>query len=55
MRLVAEVIVDKNVIGVLHPGEMGAAIGGCLTQQGLTVLCASAGRGPGTAARAVPP
>jgi 3-hydroxyisobutyrate dehydrogenase-like beta-hydroxyacid dehydrogenase len=46
------VIVDKNVIGVLHPGEMGAAIGGCLTQQGLTVLWASAGRGPATAARA---
>ena len=43
---------DKNVIGVLHPGEMGAAIGGCLTQHGRTVLWASAGRGPATAARA---
>jgi 3-hydroxyisobutyrate dehydrogenase-like beta-hydroxyacid dehydrogenase len=44
--------VDTTVIGVLHPGEMGAAVGGCLTQRGLTVLWASAGRGPGTAARA---
>jgi 3-hydroxyisobutyrate dehydrogenase-like beta-hydroxyacid dehydrogenase len=44
--------VDTTVIGVLHPGEMGAAVGGCLTQRGLTVLWASAGRGPDTAARA---
>jgi 3-hydroxyisobutyrate dehydrogenase-like beta-hydroxyacid dehydrogenase len=44
--------VDKNLIGVLHPGEMGAAVGACLTQRGLTVLWASAGRGPATAARA---
>ena len=34
---------DKNLIGVLHPGEMGAAVGACLTQRGLTVLWASAG------------
>jgi 3-hydroxyisobutyrate dehydrogenase-like beta-hydroxyacid dehydrogenase len=46
------VIVDKNVIGVLHPGDMGAAVGGCLIQRGLTVLWASAGRSPATAARA---
>lgn len=52
VRLVAEAIVDKNVIGVLHPGEMGAAVGGCLTQRGLTVLWASAGRSPATAERA---
>jgi 3-hydroxyisobutyrate dehydrogenase-like beta-hydroxyacid dehydrogenase len=44
--------VDKNVIGVLHPGEMGAAVGGCLSQRGLIVLWASAGRSPATAARA---
>jgi 3-hydroxyisobutyrate dehydrogenase-like beta-hydroxyacid dehydrogenase len=44
--------VDKSVIGVLHPGEMGAAVGGCLSQRGLTVLWASAGRSPATAARA---
>jgi 3-hydroxyisobutyrate dehydrogenase-like beta-hydroxyacid dehydrogenase len=44
--------VDKNVIGVLHPGEMGTAVGGCLSQRGLTVLWASAGRSPATADRA---
>jgi len=44
--------VDKNLIGVLHPGEMGAAVGDCLSQRGLTVLWASAGRSPATAARA---
>lgn len=43
---------NRTVIGVLHPGEMGAAVGRCLTQRGHTVLWASAGRGPGTAARA---
>ncbi len=43
---------DESVIGVLHPGEMGAAVGGCLSQRGLTVLWASAGRSPATAARA---
>ena len=40
------------VIGLLHPGEMGAAVGRCLTEAGLTVLWASEGRGPQTAARA---
>jgi 3-hydroxyisobutyrate dehydrogenase-like beta-hydroxyacid dehydrogenase len=44
--------VDKTVIGVLHPGEMGAAVGACLTRRGLTVLWVSAGRSPATAARA---
>lgn len=43
---------DERTIGVLHPGEMGAAVGGCLTQRGLTVLWASAGRSPATADRA---
>jgi 3-hydroxyisobutyrate dehydrogenase-like beta-hydroxyacid dehydrogenase len=43
--------VDKTSIGVLHPGEMGAAVGACLTQRGLTVLWASVGRSPATAAR----
>ena len=47
-----EAIVDETVIGVLHPGEMGAAVGRCLTGRGHTVLWASAGRGPDTAARA---
>jgi 3-hydroxyisobutyrate dehydrogenase-like beta-hydroxyacid dehydrogenase len=49
---VPEVIVDENVVGVLHPGEMGAAVGGCLSGRGLTVLWASAGRSPATVARA---
>ncbi|HEY1644292.1 MAG TPA: DUF1932 domain-containing protein [Streptosporangiaceae bacterium] len=40
------------VIGLLHPGEMGAAIGGCLTARGHQVLWAARGRGPDTAARA---
>ncbi len=39
-------------IGLLHPGEMGAAVGGCLVMAGHQVLWASAGRGPGTVARA---
>jgi 3-hydroxyisobutyrate dehydrogenase-like beta-hydroxyacid dehydrogenase len=40
------------VIGLLHPGEMGAAVGRCLTGAGYTVLWASEGRGPESAARA---
>jgi 3-hydroxyisobutyrate dehydrogenase-like beta-hydroxyacid dehydrogenase len=40
------------VIGLLHPGEMGAAVGRCLTGAGYEVLWASDGRGPQTAARA---
>jgi 3-hydroxyisobutyrate dehydrogenase-like beta-hydroxyacid dehydrogenase len=39
-------------IGLLHPGEMGAAVARCLTGAGHTVLWASEGRGPQTAARA---
>jgi 3-hydroxyisobutyrate dehydrogenase-like beta-hydroxyacid dehydrogenase len=41
-----------QVIGLLHPGEMGAAVGRCLAEKGHTVLWASAGRGPETGARA---
>jgi 3-hydroxyisobutyrate dehydrogenase-like beta-hydroxyacid dehydrogenase len=40
------------VIGLLHPGEMGAAVGRCLTGAGYEVLWASEGRGAQTAARA---
>jgi 3-hydroxyisobutyrate dehydrogenase-like beta-hydroxyacid dehydrogenase len=40
------------VIGLLHPGEMGAAVGRCLTGAGYEVLWASESRGPQTAARA---
>src|SRR5215468_8004946 len=43
---------NTSIIGLLHPGEMGAAVGGCLTGAGHRVLWASEGRGPGTAARA---
>jgi 3-hydroxyisobutyrate dehydrogenase-like beta-hydroxyacid dehydrogenase len=39
-------------VGLLHPGEMGAAVGACLTRHGLPVLWASAGRSPASAARA---
>src|SRR5260221_13268613 len=42
------------VIGLLHPGEMGAAVGRCLTGAGYAVLWASEGRGRQTHARAVP-
>jgi 3-hydroxyisobutyrate dehydrogenase-like beta-hydroxyacid dehydrogenase len=41
------------VIGLLHPGEMGVALGRCLIGRGHQVLCASAGRGRQTAARAL--
>jgi 3-hydroxyisobutyrate dehydrogenase-like beta-hydroxyacid dehydrogenase len=44
--------VPDLVIGLLHPGEMGAAVGGCLAEAGHPVRWASAGRGPATAARA---
>jgi 3-hydroxyisobutyrate dehydrogenase-like beta-hydroxyacid dehydrogenase len=39
-------------IGLLHPGEMGAAVGAALAGAGHDVGWASAGRGPETAARA---
>jgi 3-hydroxyisobutyrate dehydrogenase-like beta-hydroxyacid dehydrogenase len=45
--------VSQPTIGLLHPGEMGAAVGGCLTRRGLPVLWASAGRSPASTARAV--
>jgi 3-hydroxyisobutyrate dehydrogenase-like beta-hydroxyacid dehydrogenase len=44
--------VSTHVIGLLHPGEMGAAVGRCLTDRGHTVLWASEGRSAATAARA---
>jgi 3-hydroxyisobutyrate dehydrogenase-like beta-hydroxyacid dehydrogenase len=43
---------DSVIIGVLHPGEMGAAVGRALADSGHTVLWASRGRGPQTAGRA---
>jgi 3-hydroxyisobutyrate dehydrogenase-like beta-hydroxyacid dehydrogenase len=43
---------SAKIIGLLHPGEMGAAVGRCLAGRGHQVLWASEGRGPDTAARA---
>jgi 3-hydroxyisobutyrate dehydrogenase-like beta-hydroxyacid dehydrogenase len=43
---------SASVIGLLHPGEMGAAVGRPLSGAGYPVLWASEGRGPETAARA---
>lgn len=39
-------------VGLLYPGEMGAAIGAALVARGDAVLWASAGRSPATAERA---
>jgi 3-hydroxyisobutyrate dehydrogenase-like beta-hydroxyacid dehydrogenase len=41
-----------DVVGLLHPGEMGAAIGAVLRRRGLDVLWASAERSDATHARA---
>ena len=41
-----------TVVGILHPGEMGAAVAAALRARGETVLWASAGRSPATAERA---
>ncbi len=41
-----------TVVGILHPGEMGAAVAATLRGRGETVLWASAGRSPATAERA---
>ncbi len=41
-----------SAIGILHPGEMGAAVGAALRARGRDVAWASAGRSPETAARA---
>jgi 3-hydroxyisobutyrate dehydrogenase-like beta-hydroxyacid dehydrogenase len=41
-----------TVVGILHPGEMGAAVAAALHRRGETVLWASVGRSPATAERA---
>jgi 3-hydroxyisobutyrate dehydrogenase-like beta-hydroxyacid dehydrogenase len=41
-----------TVVGVLHPGEMGAAVAAALRERGETVLWASGGRSAATAERA---
>jgi 3-hydroxyisobutyrate dehydrogenase-like beta-hydroxyacid dehydrogenase len=43
---------DTPVVGLLHPGEMGASIGGALRAAGITVLWVSEGRSADTWARA---
>ena len=45
-------LVMADVVGLLHPGEMGAAIGAVLRRRGIDVLWASQGRSKATAARA---
>ena len=42
----------ETTIGLLHPGEMGAAVGQCLAGAGHRVLWVPDGRSPATAARA---
>jgi 3-hydroxyisobutyrate dehydrogenase-like beta-hydroxyacid dehydrogenase len=41
-----------TAVGVLHPGEMGAAVAGVLRERGIDVLWASSGRSRATAERA---
>ena len=41
-----------TTVGLLHPGEMGAAVGRCLTAAGHRVLWAPEGRSPASTARA---
>ena len=42
----------ETVVGLLHPGEMGAAVGDQLASRGIPVLWASDGRSEATARRA---
>jgi 3-hydroxyisobutyrate dehydrogenase-like beta-hydroxyacid dehydrogenase len=44
--------VALGTVGLLHPGEMGAAVGGALRAQGTRVVWASEGRSEETRARA---
>jgi 3-hydroxyisobutyrate dehydrogenase-like beta-hydroxyacid dehydrogenase len=45
-------IVTTRTVGILHPGEMGAAVSACLTARGHTVLWCGRGRSPATTDRA---
>jgi 3-hydroxyisobutyrate dehydrogenase-like beta-hydroxyacid dehydrogenase len=42
----------KRTVALLHPGEMGAALGACLVGRGLRVVWVPQGRSPATRARA---
>jgi 3-hydroxyisobutyrate dehydrogenase-like beta-hydroxyacid dehydrogenase len=52
VNLRTEATVAETTIGLLHPGEMGAATGAVLHGAGHDVVWASAGRSPATARRA---
>jgi 3-hydroxyisobutyrate dehydrogenase-like beta-hydroxyacid dehydrogenase len=41
-----------RTVAILHPGEMGSAIGACLVRKGLKVVWASSGRSAATRSRA---
>ena len=43
---------DAKIVGLLHPGEMGSAVGATLVAGGARVLWASEGRSDATRARA---
>ena len=43
---------EARVVGLLHPGEMGSAVGATLVAGGARVLWTSEGRGDQTRARA---
>ena len=43
---------SETTVGLLHPGEMGAAVGRCLAAAGPRVLWVPEGRSPASAARA---
>jgi predicted dinucleotide-binding enzyme len=42
-----------TTVGLLHPGEMGAAVGGCLVTAGHTVLWDPSGRSRASTGRAL--
>src|SRR5262252_5807492 len=42
-----------KTIALLHPGEMGSAIGACLARRGVSVVWASSGRSAATRSRAL--
>ncbi len=43
---------DKPIVGILHPGSMGAAVAACAATNAAAVLWCEAGRSPASAARA---
>jgi len=42
-----------RTVALLHPGEMGSAIGACLARRGLRIVWASSGRSAATRSRAI--